>query len=95
MPQRLEARDVGLDARGVGGQMRDDVDAAVRHVFVVDVAVHVVHEQPLERDAARCAAVFGDDGYAGAVHGVRVVVCGLARVAGAPVRDLQVVHMYI
>ena len=109
----IEARDVVLQPRVVRGALvlacvvRHEVDAAVGHVLVVDVAVHVVDVQTLKRDMAHRGAVLRDAGHAGAVHAVgRAVELGAIRIGrvgplprvdrvvdvGVVIGDLQVLH---
>ena len=109
----VEARDVVLQPRVVRGALvlagvvRHEVDAAVGHVLVVDVAVHVVDVQTLKRDMAHRGAVLRDAGHAGAVHAVgRAVELGAIRIGrvgplprvdrvvdvGVVIGDLQVLH---
>ena len=75
----LPEPDVGFGARVLHGVVGHEVDAAVGHVLVVDVAVHVVDVKVVERHVAHRRAVLGDAGHAGAVHarGAAVEFCAV------------------
>ena len=77
----------GLVLRAQGGH----IDTAVVHVFIVHIAVYIMHLQVLQRDAAADALIPGNHSHAGALHLVGLRVTLPDHSLGA-VGDLQIAH---
>ena len=78
-------------SRLICGLQRGHVNAAVVHVFVVNVAVYIVDQQVLQCDAAARALVFCHHSHAGALQLIRLGILFANDIIGA-VRQLQITH---
>ena len=77
----------GLVLRAQGGH----IDTAVVHVLIIHIAVYIMHQQVLQRDAAADALILGNHSHAGALHLVGLRVTLPDHSLGA-VGDLQIAH---
>ena len=81
----------------IGGLVADQVDTAVAHMLVVDIAHNIADIQILQIDVIHSALVLGNTGNTGAVHaagGVVDLACLEVTLVGhGDVADLDVLHI--